>query len=142
MCALVTGVQTCALPIYRVALALVAAMAAAAALLDAIKVLERTALGGKTDLAFAAGGRGVPRHHAASRWRQAATARPRSVGFWRSANLTRPRPMVIGRSARPLTCSASRARVRRSDERRVGDECVSTGRTRCAPYRHKNNNTS
>src|SRR3546814_5133182 len=65
----------------RVALVLVAAMAAAAALLDAIKVLERTALGGKTDLAFAAGGRGVPRHHAASRWRQAATARPRSVGF-------------------------------------------------------------
>src|SRR3546814_20251195 len=57
----------------RVALVLVAAMAAAAALLDTIQVIESTALGCKTDLAFPASVRGGPRHHPPPPWAQAGT---------------------------------------------------------------------
>src|SRR3546814_19772786 len=47
-------------------------------------------------------------------------------------------PALLGRSARRRrTAAAAAAANRRSEERRVGKECVSTCRTRWAPYHEK-----
>src|SRR3546814_1393966 len=80
-CALVTGVQTCALPI------------SLAALVGIVILIQ--------------------------------------VSRWYSANLT----SVRGRSSLTRTDTGlSRKQVTRSEERRVGKECVSTCRSRWSPY--------
>src|SRR3546814_14181488 len=93
-CALVTGVQTCALPIYR---------RAGGAL-----------RGGDGRLGADGGRRRLPDH----------------VGLRRLL-------LRHGQRARLDLHSTGHLRVPRSEERRVGNECVSTCRSRWSPYHSK-----
>src|SRR3546814_19518780 len=97
-CALVTGVQTCALPIWKVA------CPATLALRRACEVSEA---GLKAEMRLQV--------KATPRWRRKALAS--------SHRRAKPRPL------------------RRSEERRVGKECVSTCRSRWSPYPSKKKST-
>src|SRR3546814_17628638 len=101
MCALVTGVQTCALPIWRFE----PARTHEARQLRPHLLLRRAADGAVDDIA---------------------------------APLTRP---AGDRHCPEFGRRRQRPRVGvRSEERRVGKECDSTCRSRCAPYPKKTNN--
>src|SRR3546814_10499150 len=100
-CALVTGVQTCALPIYRVAVAIEADQAGAShrmlALVEAVERSKHRLQRGSLDLQRL-------RHGQLALFRVCLSFRP---------------ALALGL---------------RSEERRVGKECVSTCRSRWSPY--------
>src|SRR3546814_9317130 len=98
ICALVTGVQTCALPIY----------------LDAVEAL------GDTDKQWL---HDVVRRHAEE---TASTVAEKLLAEWDTA-VERFSKII------PRTYKAVLA-AKRSDERRVGTECVSMCRSRCCPF--------
>src|SRR3546814_9293823 len=101
-CALVTGVQTCSLPIY-------------------------------SPYAGCAGDIGCRRHgNGADRAHLRDPEKPE-----RPALVRRHRHLCEGRRAEPWRCGRPRQRPaarQRSEERRVGKECVSTCRSRWSPY--------
>src|SRR3546814_20202731 len=59
-----------------------------------------------------------------------------SAQKWRSAAIA-PSPPRAPRVRRTRPCPAGRRKAARSEERRVGKECVSTCRTRWSPYHYK-----
>src|SRR3546814_15755859 len=95
-CALVTGVQTCALPIYV-----------------ATAENDDTTRGGLLVAEC---------HHGAAH----------VIGLGDEIDLVSRHHMVFGRGDEALAVAHDR-----SEERRVGKECVSTCRSRCSPY-HEN----
>src|SRR3546814_5191405 len=101
-CALVTGVQTCALPILKIL-----------ALIGHIGLLFLAAIPHRRSVC----------QTAPSLWRHLYAAKhPRRLGQSRH-------PSPSGFSVNPSSFS-----FRRSEERRVGKECVSTCRSRWSPY--------
>src|SRR3546814_19578769 len=105
MCALVTVVQTCALPIYAVAIGIIADRA------------------GNLDVL-------VIRPEAVERDGDAAAEQRRL-----------PADLVGGDAFRVEREEIVDVRIIRSEERRVGKECVSTWRSRWSPYHAKNKDT-
>src|SRR3546814_12017117 len=69
--------------------------------------------------------------------------KPRDDSGMYSLKTKKPVPRFGGRSAAPFRKSpgGASARPARSDERRVGKECVSTCRYRLSPYHSKKNKT-
>src|SRR3546814_2600911 len=105
ICALVTGVQTCALPICFMPAGLRPASAGAAAVASEISLVSSDRRNGVSD------SRAVRRTWSAARTFSACRLSP-----------------TVGRRA------AVTGTIRRSEERRVGKECVSTCRSRWSPY--------
>src|SRR3546814_4198002 len=97
-CALVTGVQTCALPIYPK--------------LEALRALAMDHVRGRSCPRTTSGCRGLP-----------------------------PELVTASRQLLAQYESTSQLRGHRSEERRVGKECVSTCRSRWSPYHSKKQDT-
>src|SRR3546814_16630848 len=120
-CALVTGVQTCALPIYltQVRLALEPAAAAEAA--------ERRSDEDVADL----------RRCIAQMWDATESARAFAevdLDFHRAVGKASGNVLMRSMSAVVETALVASFTLSRSEERRVGKECVSTCRSRWSPY--------
>src|SRR3546814_19328095 len=132
-CALVTGVQTCALPISQAREA-VGQLEIAERLLVPRTVIDRA--GGDT-LLDALEESGIARH------RGATLALPIRVKISLAevglAHLARQKPVVVLRLfvGQSLQIRLQLGDARRSEERRVGKECVSTCRSRWAPCHKK-----
>src|SRR3546814_13183687 len=90
----------------------------------------------------------LPYRRIAPRHRRADKAMYRRLVFRHPCSAGRPRPHASGRHPGPTGRSGKYHRVSgkvlrfpggvRSEERRVGKECVSTGRSRWSPYHSKN----
>src|SRR3546814_12759865 len=126
MCALVTGVQTCALPI---AWPLAGVAVAAAALLDLLRLRRRATPEVVREMpeALPIGiEREVTLHIESGPRRQCVDVFDLHPGGWESTGLTRSLRLPPD----PVSSFGYRLRPPRSEERRVGEECGSTGRTR------------